>query len=187
MGVGIAQSVKRLDMGWTTHNVGVIAPCRCKIFLFPKSSRPTLGPTQPPIQWVPWASFPVVKRPRRETDHSPQTNAEVKNTCIYIYPLLHTSSGPPLWSSGQSSWLHIQRSRVRFPELSDFLRSSGSGTGFTQFRELLGRNSSGSGLENREYGLGDPLRLSRDTLYPQKLANFADIRRSLGRYISLAD
>jgi hypothetical protein len=36
--------------------------------------------------------------------------------------------------------------------------------------ELLGRNSSGSGLENREYGRGDPLRWPRDTLYPQKLA-----------------
>jgi hypothetical protein len=36
--------------------------------------------------------------------------------------------------------------------------------------ELLGRNSSGSGLENREFGSGDPLRWPRDTLYPQKLA-----------------
>jgi hypothetical protein len=36
--------------------------------------------------------------------------------------------------------------------------------------ELLGRNSSGSDLENQEYGRGDPLRWSRDTLYPQKLA-----------------
>jgi hypothetical protein len=36
--------------------------------------------------------------------------------------------------------------------------------------ELLGRNSSGSGLENREYGRGDPLRWPRDTLYRQKLA-----------------
>jgi hypothetical protein len=36
--------------------------------------------------------------------------------------------------------------------------------------ELLGRNSSGSGLENREYGSGDPLHWPRDTLYPQKLA-----------------
>jgi hypothetical protein len=36
--------------------------------------------------------------------------------------------------------------------------------------ELLGRNSSGCGLENREYGHGDPLRWPRDTLYPQKLA-----------------
>jgi hypothetical protein len=29
----------------------------------------------------------------------------------------------PLWSSGQSSWLQIQRSRVKFPALPDFLRS----------------------------------------------------------------
>jgi hypothetical protein len=36
--------------------------------------------------------------------------------------------------------------------------------------ELLGRNSSGSGLENWEYGHRDPLRWPRDTLYPQKLA-----------------
>jgi hypothetical protein len=36
--------------------------------------------------------------------------------------------------------------------------------------ELLGRNSSGSSLENREYGLGDLLRLPRDNLYPQKLS-----------------
>jgi hypothetical protein len=36
--------------------------------------------------------------------------------------------------------------------------------------ELLGRNSSGSSLENREYGCGDPLCWPRDTLYPQKLA-----------------
>jgi hypothetical protein len=36
--------------------------------------------------------------------------------------------------------------------------------------ELLGRNSSGFGLETREYGREDPLRWPRDTLYPQKLA-----------------
>jgi hypothetical protein len=38
-------------------------------------------------------------------------------------------------SSCQSSWLHNQGSRVRFPALPDFLRSSGSGTGSTQPRE----------------------------------------------------
>jgi hypothetical protein len=43
--------------------------------------------------------------------------------------------GPPLWSSGQSFWLQIQTSRVRFPALPDFLSSSGSGTGSTQARE----------------------------------------------------
>jgi hypothetical protein len=36
--------------------------------------------------------------------------------------------------------------------------------------ERLGRNSSGSCLENREYGRGNPLRWPRDTLYPQKLS-----------------
>ena len=30
------------------------------------------------------------------------------------------TSRPPLWSSGQSFWLQIQRSRVRFPALPDF-------------------------------------------------------------------
>jgi hypothetical protein len=43
--------------------------------------------------------------------------------------------GSPLWSSGQSFWLHIQRSRVRFSALPHFLRSSGSGTRSTQPRE----------------------------------------------------
>jgi hypothetical protein len=35
----------------------------------------------------------------------------------------------------QSSWLQIQRYRVRFPALPGFLRSSGSGTRSTQPRE----------------------------------------------------
>jgi hypothetical protein len=36
----------------------------------------------------------------------------------------------PLWSSGQSSWLQMQGSRVRFPGSTK--KSSGSGTGCTQ-------------------------------------------------------
>jgi hypothetical protein len=35
--------------------------------------------------------------------------------------------------------------------------------------ELLGRNSRGSGQENREYDRRDPLRWPRNTLYPHKL------------------
>jgi hypothetical protein len=62
---------------------------------------------------------------------------------------------PPQCSSSQSFfWLQIQRSRVRFPELPDFLRSSGSGMGSTQPREdnwgATWRKSSGSRLENRD-------------------------------------
>jgi hypothetical protein len=53
--------------------------------------------------------------------------------------------------------------------------------------ELFEWKSSGSGLENREYGRGDPLRWPRDTLYPQKVGtSFANRRRSLGRYSSLS-
>jgi hypothetical protein len=44
-----------------------------------RSSRPALGPTQPPIQWEPGAISPEVKRPKRETDRSLQFNAEIKN------------------------------------------------------------------------------------------------------------
>jgi hypothetical protein len=38
-----------------------------------------LGPIQPPTQWVRGALSVGVKRPRREADHSPPSNAEVKN------------------------------------------------------------------------------------------------------------
>ena len=57
---------------------------------------------------------------------------------FYVYKNYQVfySSRPPLWSSGQSFCLQIQRSRVRFPALPDFLSSSGSGTGSTQPREV---------------------------------------------------
>jgi hypothetical protein len=78
-------------------------------------------------------------------------------TCTYIHDCLHThhfccgmvyfyfllyglfnnavsSWRPPLWSSGQSSWLQTQRFQVRFLELLDFLSSSGSGIASTQPR-----------------------------------------------------
>jgi len=63
--------------------------------------------------------------------------------------------GPPLWSSRQSFWLQIQRSRVRSPALPDFLSSSGSGTGSTQPREVklrsyLNKKVAAPGSENRD-------------------------------------
>jgi hypothetical protein len=90
------------------------------------------------------------------------------NLYIYIYI---EESRPPLWSSGQSSWLQIQRSGFDTPRFQIFWevvgleRSPLSLVSTTE--ELLGRKCSGSG---REYGLRDPSRWPRGILYPQKLA-----------------
>jgi hypothetical protein len=45
--------------------------------------RPDLGPTQPPIQWIPGALSLGEKRPGHEADRSPPSSAEVKNTWSY--------------------------------------------------------------------------------------------------------
>jgi hypothetical protein len=60
------------------------SPCRGKNFHFSTLSRSALGPTQPPIQWVPGAFSPGLKRLGREADHSPPASADVKITWMYI-------------------------------------------------------------------------------------------------------
>jgi hypothetical protein len=81
--------------------------------------------------------------------------------------------GPPLWSSGQSSWLQIQRSGFQSQGYQIFWEIAGLERGPLRFvnttEELLRRKSSGSGLEIREYGRRDPSRWPSGTLYPQKL------------------
>jgi hypothetical protein len=60
---------------------------------FPHPSRPALGPTQPPIQWV-TGLFRGVNRPGRGVDHPPSSSARVKERVeLYIY-----SSSGPSWS-----------------------------------------------------------------------------------------
>jgi hypothetical protein len=100
--------------------------------------------------------------------------------------------GPPLWSSGQSSWLQIQRSGFDSQQYQIFWEIVGLERGplslVSTTEELLGRKVSCSGLENWECSRRDPSRWPHGTLYPQKVdTNFADKRRSLGLYSSLPD
>jgi hypothetical protein len=98
---------------------------------------------------------------------------------------------PPLWSSGQSCWLQIQRSEFDSKRYQIFWEVVGLEWGplslVNTIKELLVWKSSVSGLEIRVYGRGDPSRWPRGTLYPQIGTNFADKRQPLGRYSSLAD
>jgi hypothetical protein len=51
-----------------------------RIFPVASVSRPAVGPTQAPVQWVPGVLSPGVKaRPVRDADHSPPSSAEVDN------------------------------------------------------------------------------------------------------------
>jgi hypothetical protein len=84
----------------------------------------------------------------------------------FLFPLCGLVVRVPVYRSiapGFDSWCY-----QIFWEVVGLERSPLSLVSTTE--ELLGRNSSGSGLETQEYGRGDPLRWPRDTLYQQKLA-----------------
>jgi hypothetical protein len=67
--------------------------CEGKQYTYPCSiaSRPTVGPTQRPIQWEPGALSPGVKCLGSEADQSPPFNAKFKNGGA-IPPLARTCS-----------------------------------------------------------------------------------------------
>jgi hypothetical protein len=64
---------------------------RSKIFLYSTVSRPALGPTQVPSQWMRVSVSLGVKRPGSEADHLPPSSAKVKKGET-ITTLPHTSS-----------------------------------------------------------------------------------------------
>jgi hypothetical protein len=65
------------------------------IFPLTTASRLALGPTQPPIQWIPGVLSPGIKQlvPGHEADHSPPSSAKVKNVWCY-------TSTPPVCFHG---------------------------------------------------------------------------------------
>jgi len=65
-------------MGWKIGVLGFNSRGGLGIILFTTVSRMDLGPTQPPIQWVPGALSLEIKRSGHEADHSPPSSAEVK-------------------------------------------------------------------------------------------------------------
>jgi hypothetical protein len=89
-------------------------------------------------------------------------------TFYYIY------FGPPLWSSGLNSSLQIQLSGFDSRRYQMFWELVGLERGplslVSKTEELIGRKSSCSDLENREYGSNNRSLWPRNTLYPQKLA-----------------
>jgi hypothetical protein len=81
---------------------------------------------------------------------------------------------PPLWSSGQSSWLQIQRSGFHSRRYQIFWQVVGlerDPLGLVRITEELFQGNSGSGLEKPKLTtVGDSLRWPRGTLYRLKLA-----------------
>jgi hypothetical protein len=92
---------------------------------------------------------------------------------LHLYSVI-LAKGPPLWSSGQSSWLQIHSSGFDSRRYQIFWEAVGLERGppslVSTTEELLGRKSSGSCLESRDYCPRGPSRWPRCTLYPQKLA-----------------
>jgi hypothetical protein len=77
--------VEKIKFLMSEGSDGVPSSGSVKNFLFSTSSRPTLGSTQPPTQWVPGALSPEIKRQGREAEYSPSTSVKVKKMWIYRY------------------------------------------------------------------------------------------------------
>jgi hypothetical protein len=68
------------DYGLDDRAIGVRSRQGQRIFPLSSVSRPALGLSEPPVQWIPGVLSPGVKaRPGRDADHSPPSSAEVVN------------------------------------------------------------------------------------------------------------
>jgi hypothetical protein len=84
-----------------------------------------------------------------------QTNKGFAGSGNYL-KLYEALMGPPLWSGDQSSWLQLHKSGFdsrRYQIILVVGLERGPLSLVSTTEELLERKSSGSGLENRNYGL----------------------------------
>jgi hypothetical protein len=58
-------------------------------FLFATASRPILGPTQPPMQWISGPVSPGIKRSGRGAEHLSPCSADIENAWSYTSTLLY--------------------------------------------------------------------------------------------------
>jgi hypothetical protein len=118
------------------------------------------------LQWLSWwlGNFLVIVSPCREiprNDFEYATTASIQNlsTTSFVYLLTIRHLDVQTWSrTAQNLRRNCSETFIR-----NFVKLS-------QFVQILKGVHTDSGVEDREYGRGDPLRWPSDTLYPQKLA-----------------
>jgi hypothetical protein len=76
-------TMKIAATGWKIGVLGFDSRWGLGIFLFSTASGTALGPTQPPIQWIPGILSLGIKQSGREADHSPPSSAKIKNVWSY--------------------------------------------------------------------------------------------------------
>jgi hypothetical protein len=83
---GIAQSQQHPYYGFDNRGIRVLFPTRAKdMFLFYTASSSILGPTQPPIQWIPKVLSTGVKRPERKGDLTIHLHLVVRLRYVELY------------------------------------------------------------------------------------------------------